>query len=174
MALDPTTLDALREYLIAWDQERDLLGQDTRLLFVWANGRPLHPDTITALFRKHCSAAGLPRIRLHDVRHSYATAALKAGVPPKIISERLGHATVAFTMQTYTHVIPGMDESAATTVADLILHANERASVAPEDVGVRRIVRTELDATGPESKEPADLLRLRRSAGSSSRSGGRI
>ena len=57
----------------------------------------------------------------HDVRHSYATAALKAGISPKIISERLGHATAAFTMQTYTHVIPGMDEGAASTVAHLIL-----------------------------------------------------
>jgi hypothetical protein len=64
---------------------------------------------------------GLPRIRLHDVRHSYATAALKAGIPAKVISERLGHATAAFTLQTYTHVIPGMDESAASTVAELIL-----------------------------------------------------
>ena len=55
------------------------------------------------------------------MRHSYATAALKAGIPPKVISERLGHATAAFTLQTYTHVIPGMDESAAATVAALIL-----------------------------------------------------
>lgn len=84
---------------------------------MWPNGKPLHPDTITALFHKHCEAAGLPRIRLHDVRHSYATAALKAGISPKVISERLGHASPAFTLQTYTHVIPGMDELAADTVA---------------------------------------------------------
>ena len=78
-----------------------LLGQTTQLLFVWSDGRPLHPDTITALFHKHCEAAGLPRIRLQDVRHSSTTAALKAGVPPaKVISERLGHATAAFTLQT--------------------------------------------------------------------------
>ena len=101
-----------------WDQERELLGEDTHLLFVWPNGQPIHPDTITSLFHHHCAAAGLPRIRLHDVRHSYATAALKAGVPPKVISERLGHATAAFTLQTYTHVIPGMDEAAAASVAD--------------------------------------------------------
>jgi integrase len=104
-----------------WDQERELLGQETQLLFVWPNGNPLHPDTISALFHKHCEAAGLPRIRLHDVRHSYATAALMAGVSPKIISERLGHATSAFTLQVYSHVIPGMDDAAASTVAALIL-----------------------------------------------------
>jgi integrase len=70
-------------------------------------------------------AAGLPRIRLHDVRHSYATAALAAGVPPKVISQRLGHATIAITMDTYSHVIPGLDEQAAETVARLILGDGE-------------------------------------------------
>jgi len=60
-------------------------------------------------------------MRLHGVRHSYATAALKSGISPKTISERLGHSTVAFTLQTYTHIIPGMDESAASTVAALVL-----------------------------------------------------
>jgi integrase len=123
LALDPDTRLALQEYVRTWDQERELLGQDTQLLFVWPNGRPLHPDTISALFHKHCDAAGLPRIRLHDVRHSYATAALMAGVSPKIVSERLGHATAAFTLQVYSQVIPGMDEAAATSVAALILTA---------------------------------------------------
>jgi integrase len=70
---------------------------------------------------EHTRAAGLPRIRLHDVRHSYATAALAAGVPPKVISQRLGHATIAITMDTYSHVIPSLDEQAAETVARLIL-----------------------------------------------------
>jgi Phage integrase family len=80
-----------------------------------------YPDNITAWFEQHTRAAGLPRIRLHDVRHSYATAALKAGIPAKVISERLGHASVAFTPQVYGHVIPGMDADAVATVADLIL-----------------------------------------------------
>ena len=105
LALAPDTTGALSDYLIAWDEEGHLVGQRRRLLFVWPDGRPLHPDTITSLFHKHCEAAGLPRIRLHDVRHSYATAASKAGISPKVISERLGHATAAFTLQTYTHVI---------------------------------------------------------------------
>ncbi|MBK6873568.1 MAG: tyrosine-type recombinase/integrase [Kineosporiaceae bacterium] len=60
-------------------------------------------------------------MRLHDVRHSYASAALKAGVHPKIVSERLGHASVAFTLQVYSHLIEGMDEAAATQVAKHIL-----------------------------------------------------
>jgi integrase len=121
MALDPTTLAALREYVSTWREERRLLGQGGRLLFVWPDGTPLHPDTMTGLFRKHMAAAGLPAIRLHDLRHSYATAALKSGVSPKIVSERLGHTNVAFTMQTYMHIIPGMDEQVANEVAALIL-----------------------------------------------------
>jgi hypothetical protein len=60
------------------------------------------------------------------VRHSYATAALKAGISAKVISERLGHASVAFTLQTYSHVIPGMDKDAAATVADLILTSTQK------------------------------------------------
>jgi integrase len=121
LALDPTTRQALARYIATWREERRLLGQSTDLLFVWPSGQPLHPDTITGLFHRHAAAAGLPKIRLHDVRHSYATAALRAGVSPKVLSERLGHSTVAFTLQTYTHVIPKMDEEAAAEAAAFIL-----------------------------------------------------
>ena len=62
------------------------------------------------------------------MRHSYATAALKAGISAKVISERLGHASVAFTLQTYSHVIPGMDRDAAATVADLIVGGMQKGS----------------------------------------------
>jgi integrase len=55
------------------------------------------------------------------VRHSYASAALAAGIPAKIISERLGHATIQITLDTYSHVLPGLDAQAAETVARLIL-----------------------------------------------------
>lgn len=67
-------------------------------MFTRADGSPIHPDLITDWFRRLARAAGLPPIRLHDVRHSYATAALAAGVPAKVISERLGHATIAITL----------------------------------------------------------------------------
>lgn len=150
VALDPATRQALHSYIETWEVERRLLGQVTQLLFVWPDGQPLHPDTITALFHKHCHAAGLPKIRLHDVRHSYATAALKNGVPAKVISERLGHANAAFTLQTYTHVTPGMDRAAADSVAALILAPEGPA----ESTDVRDLVRGE-DGDGPEKQ--ADL-----------------
>jgi integrase len=75
--------------------------------------------------RRLARAAGLPPIRLHDVRHSYATAALAAGVPAKVVSERLGHANIAITMDVYSHVIPGMDAQAANAMASLILDGSD-------------------------------------------------
>ncbi len=68
---------------------------------------------------------GLPPIRLHDVRHTYATVALQAGVPVKVVSERLGHASIAVTLKIYAHVLPGMDRDAANAVADVILGTTE-------------------------------------------------
>lgn len=64
----------------------------------------------------------VPTISLHDLRHTHATLLLKAGVHVKIVSERLGHANVAFTMSVYQHVLPGMQAEAASTFAKLIGH----------------------------------------------------
>jgi hypothetical protein len=67
------------------------------------------------------------------VRHSYATAALAAGIPAKVVSERLGHATIAITMDTYSHVLPGLDAEAAGTVARLILGDGDQEPARPVD-----------------------------------------
>ena len=66
------------------------------------------------------SGSTLPRISLHDLRHTQATLLLKAGVPLKVVSERLGHSSTAFTMVTYQHVLPGMQAEAADTFAALL------------------------------------------------------
>jgi integrase len=116
-ALDPMTTAALAVHIKRWRKEQRMVGYASRLLFCWPDGTPVHPQTITDRFFGLSRAAKLPVIRLHDVRHSYATAALRAGVHPKIVSERLGHASVAFTLQTYSHVIEGMDGEAAAQVA---------------------------------------------------------
>ena len=65
----------------------------------------------------------LPVIRLHDLRHTHATLALRAGIHPKVVSERLGHATIAITLDTYSHAIPAMQEEAAGLIADLVFAA---------------------------------------------------
>ncbi len=155
LALDPATVAALRDHLARKAEERAVVGPgyaDNRLLFTYPDGRPLHPDFITASFRRRVRAAGLPAIRLHDVRHTYATTALLAGVPVKVISERLGHSTTAITENLYMHVLPGMDRTAANTVADLILQgATEGPSTDTEDPSVYKTVYNRL--LEPDSRE---------------------
>jgi integrase len=124
LVLDPATLAALQEHKVRQEQERADVGpawMDSGLVFTRPDGSAIDPDLITDWFRRLARAASLPPIRLHDVRHSYATAALAAGVPAKVVSERLGHATIAITLDVYSHVIPGMDAQAANAVASLIL-----------------------------------------------------
>jgi integrase len=136
LALDPATVAALREHRVRQLEERLVVGprwQDSGLVFTWPDGRPLHPERFSRWFEQHARAAGLPKIRLHDVRHSYATAALAAGIPAKVVSERLGHANIAITMDTYSHVLPGLDAQAAGTVARLILGDADNKSDRPVD-----------------------------------------
>ena len=77
------------------------LWQESDLVFTDPIGRPFHPNTFTKLFTKYVIDAALPRIRLHDLRHTHATLALKSGQHAKVVSERLGHAAVAFTLDVY-------------------------------------------------------------------------
>ena len=93
---------------------------DSGLVVTLADGSPPNPESFTNLFKKLAARAGLPPIRLHDMRHSYATAALAAGVPVKVLSQRVGHADVGVTLAVYTHVLPGDDEEAARR-ADALL-----------------------------------------------------
>ena len=83
----------------------------------------------TCLLRPCCDLGSEPRIRLHDLRHTHATIALKAGVPIKVISERLGHENPAFTMKQYAHVIPGMQADAARVVASAVRDAMPESKV---------------------------------------------
>jgi integrase len=119
IALDATTTNALTRHRAAQMFERATAGRyvDHDLVFVQEDGSPLSPAAFSDAFWHHVKAAKLPRIRLHDLRHTHATLALAAGVHPKVVSERLGHASVAFTLDTYSHAIPSMQETAAELVA---------------------------------------------------------
>ncbi|TWP51730.1 tyrosine-type recombinase/integrase [Lentzea tibetensis] len=124
LALDKFTVTVLREHLEQLEDEKAAWGsgyQAGRLVFCWDNGRPLYPDTVTEQFNRLVDLAKVPLIRLHDVRHSYATIALRSGVHPKIVSSRLGHATVAFTLDTYSADIPDLDQQAAEDIGGLFL-----------------------------------------------------
>ncbi|MGB9825061.1 MAG: tyrosine-type recombinase/integrase [Desulfofundulus sp.] len=93
------------------------LYQDNGLVFATSIGTPLNPENIT---KRHLypvlEKAGLPRIRFHDLRHTHATLLLLKGENFKVVSERLGHSSVAFTLKTYAHVLPGMQEGAAKRI----------------------------------------------------------
>jgi integrase len=88
------------------------------LVFTYPNGRLIRPDTLTAIIDRMSTAAGLPRLTPHGLRHSFATAALKARVPVEVVAARLGN-TVRVVQETYAHVIPSDDEDAAQLVGDL-------------------------------------------------------
>ncbi len=90
------------------------------LVFTDERGGRLHPDLFTQRFDRLVARSGLPRIRLHDLRHTHATLGLAAGVPVRVMSERLGHASPEFTMRQYMHVLPGMQAAAAQQIADLV------------------------------------------------------
>ncbi len=77
------------------------------------DGQPIHPHAVTPAFERIARRAGVPIIRLHELRHTRGTLLIKAGVPVKVVSERLGHAHVSFTIATYQHVLPGMQADAA-------------------------------------------------------------
>jgi integrase len=78
--------------------------------------------------------SGLPRIRFHDLRHTHATLLLKARIPIKVVSERLGHSTPGFTMATYQHVLPGMQAEAAMTFAELLAAPKTSTEFHPVEV----------------------------------------
>ncbi|MBI4884024.1 MAG: site-specific integrase [Actinobacteria bacterium] len=83
-------------------------------------GGPLHPDSFSNTFDRLVATAGVPRVRLHDLRHTYATLALHAGMHPVVLAERLGHSSVATTMDLYAHVIPAISRDGADIVANTL------------------------------------------------------
>jgi integrase len=125
--LDPATVATLRAHRTRQLAERLAWGAgytDHGLIFCQENGEPLHPGRFLKAFGRLVRAAGLPPVRLHDLRHGWATAALVGGVHPKVVQERLGHSSIAITMNLYSHVLPGMGRQAASQVTGAILGAD--------------------------------------------------
>ena len=90
------------------------------LVFLTEFGEAEHPDHFSRRFKNLVTAADVPLIRLHDLRHTNATLSLKAGVHPKVVSERLGHASIAITLDLYSHVTPGISREAADAVESMV------------------------------------------------------
>ena len=128
VALSPEAvkvLESTRDYQTA---QRLLLGEawtDTGYVFTRPDGRPVIPDELSQDFQTLVTKAGLPHLTLHGLRHAHATILLTAGVHPKVVSERLGHSNIAVTMDTYSHVLPGLQEAAAHAVDRCLVGADE-------------------------------------------------
>jgi len=123
IALDPVTFEALKAHAARQADEQadwEEAWVNSNFVFTRENGEPLHPWKVSKTFRDHFKAAALPAIPLHGLRHSYATLALSSGVNPRIVSARLGHSTVALTLDVYSHVLPQQDRDAAEAIADLL------------------------------------------------------
>jgi len=123
ISLDAGTVEALRRQsqrqlddAAEWGDAWTATGH----VFTREDGEPWHPDKVSEFFRATLKRVDVPRIRVHDLRHTWATLALRAGVHPKVVQERLGHANIRITLDTYSHVLPDMQESAAELVAALV------------------------------------------------------
>ena len=130
VAMTPKLALYLRDYLAEREMlflERDkILGLDD-LVFAHSDGEPIDPGVLSHEFARIVRRAGLEHMRFHDLRHSFASLMLLRGAKPKVISEALGHASVAFTMDTYSHIIEGM-QGDAMALLDEVLPSGARTT----------------------------------------------
>lgn len=123
VALDPTTVAELRSWKAQQAAERLSWGsayQNTGYAFTAEDGSPLHPERITKTFLRLQAKVDVPRIRLHELRHTSASLLLAAGVAMKTVSSRLGHSSISITADTYSHVLEVVDHDAAIRIAAML------------------------------------------------------
>ncbi|MCZ6586453.1 MAG: tyrosine-type recombinase/integrase [Alphaproteobacteria bacterium] len=128
IALPESVVRALAEHKRDQAERRIALGlgrDENGLVFTTFDGRPRVPRNFTREFTKAVAATELPQITFHGLRHTHITHLLKAGVPVKVVSERAGHANISITLQTYAHVMPGMQEDAAALIEQSLKAAFE-------------------------------------------------
>jgi len=123
--LAPMTLEALKHHRIRQRQQRLIAGaawEEHDWVFCNSLGKPMERgNMVKRSFRRVLTRAGLPQIRFHDLRHSCATLLLSMGVHPKIVQERLGHSQIAVTLDTYSHVLPSLQEEASHRLDTLLV-----------------------------------------------------
>ena len=105
---------------------------DDTFIYAREDGQPMQPRSLTHAWQAFVAKSGFPTLRFHDLRHSHATHMLAGGVHVKVASERLGHSRVDITLNTYQHVLPGMQSDAAARVDDLLQSAINRRA---KDIG---------------------------------------
>lgn len=127
VTLPPGLVAILKAWRKQQMQERLMAGpawEETGFVLTTERGAPVDGNWITKNFSRKLKELGLPHIRFHDLRHSHATALLKKGVHPKVVQERLGHSAIGVTMDTYSHVLPGMQKEAAQAIDSIFVRAS--------------------------------------------------
>ncbi|TCS80341.1 site-specific integrase [Tepidibacillus fermentans] len=123
VSIPDSLIDLLKKQKIKQNENKLRFGpayNDFDLVFAQPNGNPFQPSELSRGFNKIIKKAEITPIRFHDLRHTHATLLLEQGVHPKIVSERLGHSSINITLDTYSHVLPNMQEEAANKFDDLI------------------------------------------------------
>ena len=139
IALSPSAVSVLRKHKEKQEMEGISLGKiltKEDLVFSHFEGKPLLPNTVTHAWIKLVRRTGLKAIRLHDARHTHASLMLKQGAHPKVVQERLGHSGIQITLDTYSHVAPGLQEAAAQRFDEVLTTKyNKREKEAVEKLG---------------------------------------
>lgn len=157
--LDDTTIAVLEGWRAYQAAEFAAVGIDPIDDWVFTDGdsEPIHPHAVYEAFRRIVSNAGIPTMRFHDLRHTHGSLLIAEGVPVKVVSERLGHAHIAHTLQIYQHVLPGMQADAARTAERLT--DPRRAPERQRSPGTRRW--NVVGATGGRPPDPEARSRQR-------------
>jgi integrase len=154
ISLPLSLVELFKVYRIDQELLRIQLGVSLNVddfVFIRPDGSPVNPNAMTLAFRRIIKKAGLKDIRIHDLRHTHASLMLKAGVNPKVVSERLGHASISITLDIYSHVLPGMQEAAAEKFDKLFeadvsensdAYVSKMLATAPQNESERCGVRT--------------------------------
>ncbi|XVU30696.1 tyrosine-type recombinase/integrase [Actinoplanes sp. CA-054009] len=156
VALDKRTVQVLRvHHRQQLDQRRDALADgrcwtDSGYVFVRTDGLPINPNYATTRFRKLLDRAGLPPVRLHDLRHGAASLAHEAGADLKTLQDLLGHSSIVVTADTYTSVLPQIQRRCADATAQLVLAAARRTRKK-----IKSKARKNRPDRGPQTSTPA-------------------
>lgn len=121
--LSQTALAILKKHKAAQAQEKLLYGDkynDQGLVFARENGLPIYPDTLRKVLLRILDKAGLPHVRVHDLRHTFATLLLEAGENPKVVAELMGHANIGMTLGKYSHVRPNINSDAIGNLENFV------------------------------------------------------
>jgi len=162
LAIPAVVADALQEHRARQDDEKAFLGDEYRdegWVFANLRGGPLDPANVTQRhFRAVVRKAGVTPVRFHDLRHTHATLLLRQGENPKVVAERLGHTTIAMTLNTYSHVLPDLQERAVERLAatldpglqELQTKNREVATTAAQAVEVANEIANEIPSNARE------------------------